>query len=154
MIKAVLDTNTLVSARFSPNGVCGQILRLAQDGKFTLVISSPILAELNEVILRPRLIKCLGSNPVEAAAEYTRALLTAGQLAQNLPTVDVVKTDAKDNHIIAAAMTVQADYIVSGDKRDLLPLGQIKMWLAREAREHIIHIVPPRDFLTLLQPTS
>lgn len=52
----------------------------------------------------------------------------------------VVPTDPDDDHVIAAAVTGQADLIASGDKRDLLPLGSyagIPIVTAREAVERL-----------------
>lgn len=52
----------------------------------------------------------------------------------------VVPTDPDDDHVIAAAVTGQADLIASGDKRDLLPLGSfqgIDIVTAHEAVERL-----------------
>ena len=52
----------------------------------------------------------------------------------------VVSTDPDDDHVIAAAITGQADLIGSGDKRDLLPMGSfqgIPIITAREAVERL-----------------
>ena len=52
----------------------------------------------------------------------------------------VVPTDPDDDHVIAAAVSGQADLIASGDKRDLLPLGSfqgIEIVTAREAVERL-----------------
>jgi predicted nucleic acid-binding protein len=35
----------------------------------------------------------------------------------------VIEHDADDDHVIAAAVAAQADLIVSGDRKHLLPLG-------------------------------
>jgi predicted nucleic acid-binding protein len=51
-----------------------------------------------------------------------------------------VPTDPDDDHVIAAAVTGQADLIASGDTRDLLPLGSfagIEIVTAREAVERL-----------------
>jgi predicted nucleic acid-binding protein len=39
----------------------------------------------------------------------------------NVPSI--IPTDPDDDHVLAAALTGQVDLVVSGDKRDLLPLG-------------------------------
>ena len=52
----------------------------------------------------------------------------------------VVLTDPDDDHVIAAAVTGQADLIASGDKRDLLPIGSfqgIPIITAREVVERL-----------------
>jgi predicted nucleic acid-binding protein len=52
----------------------------------------------------------------------------------------VVPTDPDDDHVLAAALAGAADLIASGDRRDLLPLGNyagIPIVSAREAMERI-----------------
>jgi predicted nucleic acid-binding protein len=52
----------------------------------------------------------------------------------------VVSTDPDDDHVLAAALTGAADLIVSGGKRDLLPLGSYQgmpIITAREALERL-----------------
>jgi predicted nucleic acid-binding protein len=52
----------------------------------------------------------------------------------------VVPTDADDRHVLAAALTGGADFIASGDKRDLLVMGSyqgIPILSAREILERI-----------------
>ncbi|MEZ5863927.1 MAG: hypothetical protein R3D25_07570 [Geminicoccaceae bacterium] len=48
--------------------------------------------------------------------------------------------DPKDDMIIATAVAASANYLVTGDRRHLLPIGTYAG----------IHIVTPRDFLDLL----
>jgi len=43
----------------------------------------------------------------------------------SLPDVDI-SPDLDDNPILATALAAQADYLVSGDKKDLLSLGSVE----------------------------
>lgn len=52
MLKAVLDTNVLVSALISPNGTPAQLINAWREKKFELVVSPAILEELAEVLQR------------------------------------------------------------------------------------------------------
>ncbi len=54
MIRAVIDTNVLVSAMLSGNGPPGTILGLALRGLVMPVFNAPILAEYDRVWHRPR----------------------------------------------------------------------------------------------------
>jgi predicted nucleic acid-binding protein len=53
---------------------------------------------------------------------------------------NVIENDPADNHILACAVSGNADVIVSGDKRHLLPLKEYEA----------IPIVRPADFLRML----
>ena len=124
MFKVVLDTNALVSARLRPDGNCGELLRLAAAGAFEIVLSAPILAELHDVLHRPRIQKRLGADPERVALEYVQAIYAAGRMVTDLPEVSLVVDDPNDNHVAAAALASGADYLVSGDQ-DLLVLDVV-----------------------------
>lgn len=53
MIRAVLDTRVLVAAVLTPGWVCGQILRAVVDERCTIAVCPLLLAELEDVLLRP-----------------------------------------------------------------------------------------------------
>ena len=53
-VKAVLDTNVIVSAHLKERGLEALILELALSGRFDLVASPALLAEYEEVLRRPR----------------------------------------------------------------------------------------------------
>ena len=53
MIKAVLDTNILVSAFWSKTGTSAQVLRIFLDDRLLLLYSPDILAEYKVVLSRP-----------------------------------------------------------------------------------------------------
>ena len=53
MIKAVLDTNILVSDFWSKNGNAAQVLRMFLDNRILLIYSPDILAEYKIVLSRP-----------------------------------------------------------------------------------------------------
>jgi uncharacterized protein len=53
----------------------------------------------------------------------------------------VVPTDADDDHVVSAAVAANADFIVSGDKNDLLSMRQasgIPIISAREALQRVV----------------
>jgi putative PIN family toxin of toxin-antitoxin system len=53
-LKIVLDTNVIVSAMLSSGGNAANILSLVLDGRIQLCLSAPIMAEYEEVLLRPK----------------------------------------------------------------------------------------------------
>lgn len=54
MIKAVLDTNILVSAFLSPKGAPAKIFDHVLNGRVTMCFDSNILAEYSEMLKRPK----------------------------------------------------------------------------------------------------
>jgi len=56
--------------------------------------------------------------------------------------VSLVPTDAKDNPIVACALEGDAAYIVTDDRRDLLPIKEIRVAGHKPAQ-----IVAPQAFL-------
>lgn len=120
-MRAVLDTNVLVSAVLGRGGAPDHVLRAWRDGAFQLVTSRALLEELERVLARPRIAERLGWLPSEsrlfvaALAESAIVVGASGQLK-------VVAADPDDDRVIEAAVEGEADYIVSGD-RHLLDLG-------------------------------
>ena len=55
MIRAVLDTNVIVSAALTATGPSAQILKAGFAGHFVWFISEELLGECEEVLNRPRL---------------------------------------------------------------------------------------------------
>ena len=56
-MKAVVDTNIWISALINKYGYPAKLLNAYINGSFKLVISEPILAELADVLARPRIAK-------------------------------------------------------------------------------------------------
>lgn len=76
----------------------------------------------------------------EVVARFCNVLLAAAEFVTDLPALDVVPNDPKDNMVVATAVATAADYLVTGDRRHLLPIGSYEG----------IQVVTPRHFLDLL----
>ena len=122
-LKLVLDTNTIISAFFW-NGNEAELFRKIEQGNAALFITREILAEIEDVIKRPKFDKVMKN-----------AGLTPDQIMQKIvslshlviaPKITVkVCRDEKDNKFLECAESAKADYIVSGDE-DLLSLKDYK----------------------------
>jgi putative PIN family toxin of toxin-antitoxin system len=139
-MKAVLDSSVLISAFLSPIGAPAELLLRAPTGAFSLCLSSEILAETAEVLLRPKHRKGRHFEP-QQVARFCDDLLAVAVPVLDLPNVRAVPDDPKDDMIVATAVAAGADCLVTGDRRHLLPLGS---YLG-------IRIVAPREFLELLR---
>jgi len=115
-MKAILDTNVLISAYVFPGGKPEAVYRLALEGHLEIGTSRTLLAEFGRVLGQK-----FGWIPdrVEAAvAQMTRiaAVVEPGEV------VKFVSADPADDRVLEAARAFGADVIVSGD-RHLLDLG-------------------------------
>lgn len=113
MIRAVIDTNVLVSGLIKPDGPTGVVLKDLRQGRFTIIFSSGLLQELVSVLTYPKLRTKYGLN--RSAFEALLALLALrGDLIIPGQHVRICR-DSDDDALFEAAIAGRADYIVSGD---------------------------------------
>lgn len=138
MIRAVLDTNTLVSGTLAPHGSAHRLLRAGLAGQFTLVTSAVIIEEVCRTLCRPRITRKYRIGETEV--HQLRTLLEEETAVTPL-TIPVhgVATHPEDDLILATALSAQAGYLVTGDHQ-LQKLGEY----------HGVRILSPRAFLDLL----
>jgi putative PIN family toxin of toxin-antitoxin system len=137
-MRAVLDTNVLVSATLIKGGTEDKILRVLQHGKFELVLSAPILEEIGRAILYEKLQKCRWMTKEELTS-LIQLLAQESILVSGTTHVRVCR-DPDDDKFLAAAIEGKAQWVVSGDK-DLLELKTYKG----------VSIVKPARFLKELE---
>ena len=118
-MRVVLDTNILVAALITKGTPPDELYQAWLRGEFELVTSDAQLAEVTEVLARPRLQKFIDADEAAAIVDNmdTRALVL------DAPPGVQLSPDPKDNPILAAAIAGHADFIVSGDKKHMLALG-------------------------------
>jgi putative PIN family toxin of toxin-antitoxin system len=133
-LRVVLDTNVYIAIFTSPQGKLGAIWEQALQGTYTLLTSTAIVAELAGV-LREKF-----QWSTEAITARAKRFVRIAEIITPKTVPNVIQNDPADNHILACALAGQADLIVSGDRRHLLPL---------KAYEGI-PIVAPVDFLRML----
>ncbi len=119
----VLDTSVLISALISQGTPPQQLYLKWMEGVFRLLTSTAQVEEFTRVIEYDRLKKYIRS-PTEAR-EMLQTLQEDAEILQELPDVHI-SPDPDDNAILATAIAGKADYLVSGDKGDLLGLGEIE----------------------------
>jgi len=137
MLKVVLDTNVLVSALLSSEGIPNQVLRQAKQN-YQLFISQEILEEARDALLKPRIQRkiMLSEDRIQA---FLSSIQRVAIVLINLPSIQVIEEDPDDNMILACALNVQADYLVSGD----VHLRKLESYKG-------IRIVSPAEFLAIL----
>lgn len=115
MLKAVMDTNLLVSSFISPFSYPREIERRWRRGEFVLVTSHEIVEEVNRVLRLPRIqVKYhLAESDIQAfvLTLIHRANCVAGRLI-----LKGVAPDSGDDKVISCAVEGEAALIVTGDK--------------------------------------
>ena len=139
VLRVVVDTNVLFSAlAFPKDSPPLNMIELARAGTIDLIGSSFILAEL-ENALRER-----------ASWEEERLLMLRKQVKTFLrltePTIrlNVIKRIEADNRILECAIEAKADVLVTGNMKDLRPLGSFQG----------VIILTPREFLATYFPDT
>lgn len=112
------------------------IYRAWRTKNFELPTSEWQLEELRRVSRYSKLQKCFKAAEVGTLLNGLRRQAT---VLQELPEVEL-SPDPDDNPILAAAIAGAADYLVTGDKRDLLSLGRVEM----------VQIIAARGFADIL----
>lgn len=112
MIRTVLDTNVLVSAMLSPFGNEAQVLDAVRNGSIVPCLSRAILAEYGAVLSRPKF-----GFPQDEILGLIGLLQAKGLLFEPKPATGA-SPDPGDDDFIACALAADAEFIVTGNKRD------------------------------------
>jgi putative PIN family toxin of toxin-antitoxin system len=119
-VRAVADTNVLLSGLFW-RGRPHALLEQVRAGTLTLISSPALLAELAEVMNRPKFQAIL----VRSNTDSEQTLGELRRLAEIIdppPLPAPVSRDPSDDAVLALAAASQADLIITADA-DLLTLG-------------------------------
>lgn len=135
-MRIVLDTTVLISALAFPGSTPDQILYRIRRGETELFISPFILSELDRVLRGTfRFTK-------KEAEVRVNAIRAIAHLITPTVRITVVAANDDDNRILECVAAAQAEFLVTGDKEHLLPLGSYRG----------TKIVTPAQFLDLLVP--
>ncbi|MCC6945407.1 MAG: putative toxin-antitoxin system toxin component, PIN family [Thermomicrobiales bacterium] len=117
--RLVIDANVWVSGILFPDGVPGELVDMVIQREVLSFHSAPILEE----ILRN--VRKVGKNE----SDVGNALIVMQQFSQLVEpdvAVDTITGKDSDNRILECAISVNADMVVSGDRRHLLVLGEYR----------------------------
>jgi putative PIN family toxin of toxin-antitoxin system len=133
---AVFDTNVLASGFLSRATTPGRLLLAWQEGLFELVVTAPILEELRETLNDPYFRRRLTPEQIEENLALVRREATVVRITTH---VRDVATRPEDDLVLAAALSGQAQYLVTGDAQ-----------LQRLGTYQGITILSPRAFWDIL----
>ena len=136
-IKSLIDTSVYIAALKSKSRTSApvKVINNLHEGNFNTIISLQLLAEIIEIGAKKsiakndviQLLQSIKNNIIKISGDYI------------VNTLDDI--DTKDNILLSAALEAKADYIISLDRRDVLPLKHYKG----------TQIVDPTQFLHTLK---
>jgi len=119
-MRVVLDTDILIAALITTETPPDKIYRAWKKKRFELVTEWQ-LEEFRRVSRYPKLKKLINS---AEAGQMINGIKLNAFVYQSLPAADLCK-DPDDNPILAIAFECKADFLVTGDKRDLLSMQRV-----------------------------
>jgi len=123
-MRAVLDTNVLLSALISPHGAPDAIYRAWRQARFELVTSAGQIDELRRASRYAKFNGVLQPHRVGAMINNMQRAIVLNMLAPLPEGIEV--NDPDDAFLPAMALAGEADYLVTGDRRaGLLQRGRI-----------------------------
>ena len=138
MIRAVLDTNVILSALLFGDRMGGLVMAW-QTGRFQLLLSRAILEEVLRVLAYPKFQ--LTEGEIRGLLEEELVPSAETVIVRRHPVIRL--RDPDDLAVVACALTGPARYLVTGDA-DLLSLERIRR----------VETIRPAEFMGRLGPLS
>ena len=121
-MRAVLDVNVLISALLSRTGTPARLLLAWQEGRFELIVSPGLLAEITRALAYPKLQRLIPASDAEALVAWlSRSALLARDPTGPAP---IRCVDPGDDYLISLAADQHA-VLVSGDGHLLALAGEL-----------------------------
>jgi len=111
-VRAVLDANVIISALLSRNGSPARALLAWQQGRFELIVSPLLLAELERALAYPKLRRWIPIDEAERFLEWLTRSTTVVPDPDGPPPLR--SADPGDDYLLALAAAEDA-LLVSGD---------------------------------------
>lgn len=145
MIRAVLDANVLASGLVgitkNSQAAPASIMREWVLGRFVLVVSEEILSKVeNSAFTRPYFQRSWTENAKSRAVSRVRKYAEFTLLSHS---VSGVAPDPDDDHVLSAALSSGATYIVTGDRR----LRSVDTYAG-------VKLITPQEFLQILETSA
>jgi putative PIN family toxin of toxin-antitoxin system len=111
-MKVVLDTNVLVSALLSPNGLPAEILNFVLDGTLTIVYDNRILSEYKDVLHRKKF--AFDAELIHILLDF---FIQKGVFINALP-LSIPFKDEDDKIFYEVFKSASIDFLITGNKKD------------------------------------
>jgi putative PIN family toxin of toxin-antitoxin system len=132
-VRIVVDTNVFISALLVRTSLPAHLIVLWRAGRFGLLTASEQLDELVRVTRYPKIRERLSP---ALAGRLINELRDVAITVTDLPTVTVC-ADPDDNYLLAMASVGAADFLITGDKADLLSMSRYEGTKIATVREFL-----------------
>jgi putative PIN family toxin of toxin-antitoxin system len=145
---AVFDCMVFIQGAARPGSPARRCLDLVDNQNVTLFVSPTTLAEVNDVLTRPQVLRRLPTLDSDAARDLIRAIHARAKTVVAVPSVFQYPRDPKDEPYVNLVIASAAEFLVTRDK-DLLDLMRSDTPDGRAflSRFPNLRIVTPEAFL-------
>ena len=151
----VFDCGVFLQGLLSKSGPAVKCLELFEENHIRLVMSADVLAEIKDVLSRPRL-RQKNPNLTDAKVEnLIEMLLSKAEFVEKVPEHFIYSRDPNDEPYLNLAVETNAVFLVSRDN-DLLDLMTDYSDEAKDFRRRFrkIKIVEPVEFLQIMETSN
>ena len=141
--RATFDTNIFIRSVIGKENLANRLLTLWQEGRFVLVLSQPIIDEIEKVLSR-RKLRLKYQYTLREVANLINLLQQASIV--EMPSSFELCRDPEDNKFIDCAISGRVQFLVSYDN-DLIDDVELKKSLF----EFGVEITEPPNFLQKIQ---
>lgn len=149
MISAVFDTNIFIQAILSETGPGNACVDQLFAGRIIVFVHPEILAEIDDFLLRPRVLRKYRQVRRFRTADLVRKIRKFGTWVPFVEEVFKLDRDETDALFVNLSIATNADFLVSRD-RDLLELSGDESLVAKYPN---LKIVDPYEFLVAVRAT-
>ena len=129
-LRVVLDTNVLVAASRSRTGASFALLSHLREGRFTALVSVPLMLEYEAVLKRPEHLAVAGRTPVMTDA-FLDALCLLCEPVHLYYLWRPRARDPADDMVLETALNGRADRLATLNTRDFAAAAQFHLTVAQ-----------------------
>jgi putative PIN family toxin of toxin-antitoxin system len=146
--RAVVDCMVYLQAAAREDGPAAACLQLVGDGRVRLYTSPEVIAEVSDVLTRPKVRQKFSALTPDAVALFLQEVADQAMMLAEVPKVFTLERDPKDETYVNLALAAGARYLVSWDN-DLLDLGNEDQEAGKAFRQRFpdLIILNPMAFL-------